>query len=157
MPDLQLPKKRIFLQDAGVMRRVLAALCDILLLDVLVLTPFSFVFSPYAKGGFAESMSLFQSGLPSDLAFVLLFAGSAAVVYFTLFTYFFRQSFGMMLVQVHVEGDLTLKKSFIRSIIAFPFFPIYLLWIIEPLVILWKRQGLLELATGTRTVIARAM
>lgn len=146
---LRLPPQRIHVQDARLLRRLVAFLGDLLLLDLFVFAAFSPILLSAERqllsafrGGFSVAPGVYAAGVSMALI---------ALAYFALFEYLLGQTPGMMLLSLHAE-NVTLGKALIRNSFLLPLFPFPLLWILEPIHLLWRKTRLLELLTGTRTV-----
>ncbi|MFH1073293.1 MAG: RDD family protein [Nanoarchaeota archaeon] len=150
--NMELPRKRYLIQDTGLFKRGLSLLIDLLVLEFIAVMPFSRIFSTTFAGTFAENMNIFEQGLPPGIGFIFAVIIILALIYFTLFQYYFQQTIGMMLTKTYAEGNMTFWKSLFRSIFIIPVFPVYILWIIEPIHIYLRKQSLIERMTNTRTV-----
>lgn len=139
--------------DAGLLRRLLAIALDILIIDITLIAPFAALIEQNMPGTFSEQLAALQNGLPSELLFIFAFISILSFLYFTLFQYYFTQTLGMRILKIKVTGNITLFSSAVRSIMALPFFPFYLFWIIEPIHIAYRKIGFLEQITKTQTII----
>ncbi len=150
--DLNLPKARTMVFDAPISKRVLAFLVDLLLIEVLIVSPFAPVFPRMDES--AVRLALSGGGLPMTplLYVVLLCVLVLAWLYFSLFQYVFAQTPGMMLLRITLEGGQSFGRCLVRNLFVFPIFPFFLLWIIEPLYLLLRRRTWLEQLTGARVV-----
>ena len=149
---LRLPKKRFVIADVGLFRRLLAICIDLLILDIVIFSPFAAFFQKEFPGTFLENMGVIQ-GFSGSVAFVFILISILALLYFTFFQYYFLQTFGMKIMKIRVQGNVSFWKSLIRNVIVLPFFPFYLLWIIEPIAVVMKKSALLERLTQTRTIM----
>jgi len=80
-----------------------------------------------------------------------------SLAYFSFFEYKLGQTPGMMLLKLKVISTESKKKLgfwkiVLRNIYVFPYFPFSILWVVEPLMIIFKRERILELMTKTKTV-----
>ncbi|MFH1917388.1 MAG: RDD family protein [Nanoarchaeota archaeon] len=150
--NLRLPKKRYVLSDAGLVRRLFAIIIDLLILDLVIFSPFAAFFQKEFPGTFFENMGVLQ-GFSGSVAFVFGLISILALLYFTLFQYYFSQTYGMKIMKISVQGDVSFGRSLVRNLIVLPFFPFYLLWVIEPIAVVMKKSALLERVTGTRTIV----
>ena len=138
--DKPLPKKRVFKSEATLLKRLLAAIVDVIILLFIVVQPYANVLKPDVFE--MSSITIFAMAMISVLFFI----------YFLLFQYYLQQTPGMMLLKLYMEGEIGFKSSFIRSLIAIPTFPFYLLLIIEPIMLLLKKRPVLETLSNTTTV-----
>ncbi len=145
--SLKLPKERVHIQEARLLRRVAAFLADILFLDLFVFGQFSSLL-PSATG-FAELARNFT--LTPALSAAATAMALLAFAYFALFEYLLAQTPGMMLLSLRTE-NVTLGRAFVRNLYLIPFFPFPLLWVLEPVHLLWRKTRLLELVSRTRTI-----
>ncbi len=139
--DLKLPKPQVYEMSASLMKRLLSLVVDLYIVFIVVVSPFSSLFPKEVK---------FSSGLV-----LLVFSISLlALCYFSFSELWAGQTIGMKLMGLHIVADtkFTLLKSILRNIFALPFFPFILLWVIEPLALLFGGKRIMERITGTRTV-----
>jgi uncharacterized RDD family membrane protein YckC len=136
--------------SAGFFRRLIAFIADILLLNILVFSAFSASFSKYLS---AEALSSLKDGIPFELAMLIFLLGLFSFVYFTLLEYGAGKTIGMMIVGIRTEGNLSFWKCTVRNIFIIPFFPFTLLWLIDPLHLIFAKRRLSERLTNTDTVL----
>jgi len=80
-----------------------------------------------------------------------------AILYFMLLEKKLNQSPGKILFNLYVvsqEKELKYWQLFVRNMFLIPFFPFVLLWIIDPIVMLFTKQNqrLSEILSRTKTV-----
>ena len=145
---LNLPGMRVHERDAPFWRRTAAFLLDILILDFLVVAPFrdallgTVSWERIIHGAFVFPSTAYAAGVVIALL---------AFGYFALFEYTLCQTPGMMLFSIQTQG-VTLTRAFIRNLYLVPLFPFPLLWIVEPLFLLFLGTRWLERLSGTRTI-----
>jgi uncharacterized RDD family membrane protein YckC len=149
---LLLPRSASITHDAGAMRRFAAFILDLLILDALVLWPLTDVIAGVTRG-----QDIFAPVLSSRDIAVMLFAFAAIYLYFVLFEYLLGQTPGMMMADIRMTGTSAIGSLLLRNSVLLPVFPFVILWLIEPIMILWRRRTLLEELTGTRTVHTRSV
>ena len=115
MPALKLPKPRVHIQDARLMRRLLAFLVDLLALDLFVLGSYEAIVS-------TVSIQQAFSGTSAALTAAAVTIALIALTYFSLFEWLLGQTPGMMLLGIETQG-VTLWKSFARNLYFLPVFP----------------------------------
>jgi len=143
-------------ENASFTRRSGAFLADLLLINITISAPFAPLFSDlFEKGFWQSSYELPVYTLAQLAAAMVLFA--IVLAYFVLFEYLLGQTPGMMLLNTRAEGSSRLWAAVARNIFLIPVFPIVLLWIIEPLFILVRRQSVLEQLSGTKTIHERVI
>ncbi len=141
-PNLNLPKKRVYVRDAPVSRRVLAFLADLFLLDFTVFASFSFLNVSWQDAFGAPRPDILASAVVMSLL---------ALAYFSMFEWVLGQTPGMMLLNLRVE-KVTFGKALLRHCYFLPLFPFPILLLTEPLFLFWKKRRWLELLTRTRVV-----
>jgi uncharacterized RDD family membrane protein YckC len=151
--NLPLPGTRVQKDSCGLSRRIIALVIDILILDIIAFAPFASTFVKSFPGSIKDNLTLMRGSIPSNILFIFIFLSILAFIYFTLFQYYFSQTFGMRIVKIKVAGNITFLTSIARSALSLPFFPFYLFWIIEPIAIIYRKQGLIEQWTQTETII----
>lgn len=142
---LRLPKQRVYVKNAGISRRLFSFLLDILLLDMTVFSAFAAI----VRGVTFDAV--LAGNVPHAIYAVAAAMFLLAWTYFALFEWLFGQTVGMMLMKLSVE-NVSLWKAFVRHCYFVPVFPFPLLWVIEPVHLLWKKVRLLEIMTRTRTI-----
>ncbi len=140
---LKLPKQRVYVKNAGFIKRLLAFAADILLLDIVVFSSFQALLTGVTVD--------FSTQLSPHLYAIAVVLSLITMTYFILFEYLLGQTPGKMLLGIKVE-NATLWRAFVRNLHFIPVFPFPLLWILEPAYLLWRKSRLLEVLTKTRTV-----
>jgi len=137
--------------NASFWKRTVAFVFDLLLINLVVAWPFQSTLQQYA----IKELT-FDSVLPAEAYFIVFMIFLLALLYFTFLEYYIGQTTGQMLIgleSVSNDGKMTFLKALIRNIFILPFFPFYILWIMEPIHLIFYKQRLLERWTNTNTVI----
>lgn len=144
---MELPVQRVYLGPASVIKRLLAFLVDVVLLDVVILLPF---------GGIIERVMPFWSFgtamiVPTFSLLLLLYGMSIVIfLYFVLFEHYLLQTpgkmlFGLFVVKVSQKDAaperVTLEQAVVRSLQTMPIIPFIFLWFIDPVFVLLSRNG----------------
>jgi len=163
MVRLNLPKERTFKGPAALWKRVLAFMVDFLIIDFVIGQPFQKVFAKVVPAaGFSESLGYLQSS-PEKLtllSFAMIFYGLLALLYFSILEYKTDQTIGKMFMRIKVESE---HKSYfmflVRSLFLLFIFPFMLLIILDPIFMLFNKEGkrLSEILSKTRTVEVYAL
>jgi uncharacterized RDD family membrane protein YckC len=158
-PRLNLPKERIFKGPALVWKRFFAFMIDLLIIDFVIGFPFrKLLLRMVPAEEFSASYAYLVSNpsVVSLLTSVMILFGLLALLYFAVLEYRLGQTIGKMFVNIKVESGkgLTFLACLIRSMQFVLIFPFILLWIIDPLFMLFNKDGrrLSEILSGTRTV-----
>ncbi|PIO06376.1 hypothetical protein COT47_03395 [Candidatus Woesearchaeota archaeon CG08_land_8_20_14_0_20_43_7] len=156
---LTMPKKRTLEGPASIFKRMLAFVIDMLLLDLVIASPFSRLIAGNFQGDYAKirDMVLSNPGVASRMFTIILTVMTIMILYFALTEFKLGQSFGKMLLQLRVRSDtkdLRLYQCLLRSIFLIPVFPFILLWIADPLSMAFTKDSrrLSEILSKTRTV-----
>ncbi len=99
------------------------------------------------------SISIFESN--SNLIWLIVTMAFIALLYFAMFEYKLQQTIGKMVLGLYVvseKGGLSIWQAVGRSIFILPIFPFILLWIIDPIYLIFKKIRLSEILTRTMTV-----
>ncbi len=152
--DLNLPKARTVKKNAGFFKRLLALVLDLLILNFVIFSSFEKIFLKYIDTNLStvELITYFQSAETSVLVTTIFFMALLSLFYFTLFELKIGQTLGMMILKIRVEGELSFWKCALRNIFVFPFFPFYILWIVDPIHLAIRGTRFTELITKTNTV-----
>lgn len=158
---LNLPKQRTFTGPALVWKRLLAFLADLLIVNLVVFFPFKRIIEKsipdFASYSEAYNFLVSHQSYTKILTVVSLIMSLFALLYFALLEYKIQQTPGKMLFNISVVSNtkkLTFWQCLIRSLFLIPIFPFFLLWVIDPLFMLFTKtnQRLMEILSKTRTV-----
>ena len=157
---LNLPKQRTFTGPAMIWRRILAFVADIALINLVVLFPFKKVvrgaipeFSSYTE---AYNFLVNNPSYTKDLTILYLAISFIVLLYFVILEYKIQQTPGKMILRISIVSE-TKKMSFwqalLRSLFIIPLFPFVLLWVIDPLFMIFTKtnQRLSEILSKTKT------
>ncbi|MFQ5475137.1 MAG: RDD family protein [Candidatus Nanoarchaeia archaeon] len=162
MVELDLPKKRVVVGPAQLWKRILAFLIDILLVDMFIITPFRSTIMTLV-GFKMETFSMIFSAPanPEAIAIVFGFASVFVLFYFVLTDYLLGQGVGKMILNIYVvsiEGDVQpgFWRCVLRSLFVIPLQPFQLLWILDPIFMIFNKnnQRLTEFIGKTATLQA---
>ncbi|MBN2880547.1 RDD family protein [Candidatus Woesearchaeota archaeon] len=150
---LNLPSRKVYFVRAPIFRRILAFIGDLFIFD-FVTSPLKNVIyghftSPFTFAG--SYASLFSYGVVLSFLFFL---------YNFLFQYKLGQTPGMMLLQIRLinSGEIvdavkmktktvvnafpSFNQIFFRNIIFVPVFPLVLMWVFDPIFLVFKKERL---------------
>ena len=140
-------------------RRAFSLLVDIVIINLVTSYPFSELSKKYfGEMTIAQAMTIGEQIIPSIMYWAVFIISILALLYFTLFEYFLGQSPGQMLLRVKsVSIDAKKKKiTFWRALISncfiLPYFPFFVLWIVEPIHLIIYKERFLEHITHTKTI-----
>lgn len=146
-------------QDASFLRRALAFIIDLAIIDVVLTAPFTSLFA----GAVTRAERLGVTGFAyttRELAMILT-VFLILYGYFVLFEYLLDQTPGMMITNTMVRGEQGtsggIVSFLVRNCFLIPIFPFILFWVIEPFAIIFWRRSVLEHLTKTRTVYERSI
>ena len=157
---LRLPKERTFVGPALVWKRLLAFAADLLIINLVLFFPFKRIIQRAVPefGSYSEAYSFISSnqGYTTTLTMISLVMALFAVLYFAILEMRIGQTPGKMLFNIFVASDV--KKAsffqfFVRSMFIIPVFPFFLLWVIDPLFMIFTKtnQRLSEVLSKTKT------
>ncbi|MAG38722.1 hypothetical protein CMO90_01410 [Candidatus Woesearchaeota archaeon] len=150
--DLKLPKKRLLKRDAPILKRLASFIFDLLIINIIIISPFQKVFPITTNSSLTEMIAQIQQLVGTNIYISLFFISILILAYFTVFQLKLAQTPGMMLLKLKVEGKLTIAKTILRNIFVIPFFPFFILWIVEPIHLLIRGHRFLEEVTKTKTI-----
>ena len=143
------PTKRVVVSQATIWRRVLSFVVDILLVDLILFAPFTKFFTQSID---FRSIIAQEISLPATLLLAAFFMGIVALLYFALLEWTVGTTVGKMFFGLSVAGNRSLGRCLFRHLYLLPIFPFTILWIIEPLHLIWFKERLLERWSKTSTV-----
>jgi uncharacterized RDD family membrane protein YckC len=157
---LNLPKEATFNGPAVFWKRGTAFLIDIFILDFIIGGPFNYLLSRIMPNeGLMENYNYILSNpqLTMKLSLIVITFGFLALLYFALTEYITGQTLGKMLLNIRVEYDSKEKSllgALLRSMFLILIFPFVLLWIIDPVFMIFTKdkRRLSEIISKTRTI-----
>ena len=158
---LGLPTQRTFVGPALIWKRIAAFVVDFLILNFTIFFPFRRILLelvPDVSSFQATYASLLANeSLQEAIILVSIFMSAFALLYFVLMEYFVRTSPGKALFGISVVGstkDMKFWQCLIRSMFVIPIFPFVLLWVFDPIFLLFSKTGqrLTEVLSKTNTV-----
>lgn len=119
-------------RPAPVWKRAMAFVIDMLVLEFFVFSHFDTLLqnlTPYTL----------SSGQFASFTMLTTLLGSIVLLYFTLLEFLFGQSLGQMATHLFVT-PASLWRIALSNIVFIPVFPFIILWIIEPLMVIFSQQ-----------------
>ncbi|MCX8147370.1 MAG: RDD family protein [Candidatus Woesearchaeota archaeon] len=170
-------KQKILISPANSLKRALAFVLDLIIIDFTLFFPFRRLFQKMfpniSSMDFSSIMNTINDpSINSFLIAVSLSMGALVILYFALFEYMLQQTPGKTIMNIFVinvsrEKDgkeakivkerLKLWQCILRNVFLLPIFPFFVLWIADITYIFFNRnrQRLLEAISKTMTVEAR--
>jgi len=131
--------------NASYWRRLVAFLLDLFFVDFFLFGSWDTLLIKKFGGYEAMIQSVTSSNKAIMFLYVLMFCLMLIILcYFTIFTWLFQQTIGMMIMKIKVvslQEKLTGWQSLIRNLILVPFFPVSLLWAIDPIHLFFSSEG----------------
>ena len=156
---MNFPNKKTIFAQASILKRATAFAIDILVINVAILFPFDGVFQKIMPSdSFSKTFEFLSSNSDStSIKAIIISASIVTLLYFAILEKKLRQTPGKMLFNLYVtpQGkDLKYWQLLVRSMFLIPFFPFVLLWIIDPIVMLFTKenQRLSEILSRTKVV-----
>lgn len=152
--------KKTFLAQASVLKRLGAFVIDILIINVIILFPFKGILeSILPTTNFSEAFDFLRQDAGADtmINVIMLAISALSILYFMLMEKKTAQTPGKMLFNLYVKPqgkDLKNWQLFVRSMFLIPVFPFVLLWLIDPIAMLFTKenQRLSEILSRTKVV-----
>jgi hypothetical protein len=152
---------KAFFAQASVLKRLIAFIIDLLIVNLIILFPFRRIFREMVPetDSFSKTLDFLSnnSELSTLITIIILAVAFLTILYFMIMEKKLKQSPGKMLFNLYVQSqtkDLKYWQLFVRSMFLIPLFPFILLWIIDPVVMLFTKenQRLSEILSRTKTV-----
>jgi len=158
--SLNLPGERRFKGPALLWKRMVAFIIDLLVIDIVLAFPFRKIILRLSPDvGFKETYSLLMNNpeFAKTLTIVSIFISILALLYFSITEYKVKQTVGKILMNIYVvstEKKMRYWQCVVRNLFLFPVFPFFLLWVIDPVFLLFNKNGqrLSEVISKTRVV-----
>ena len=140
-------------EQASFWRRAFAFIIDLFILDIFITSPFSSLFESVVAR--TKTISIFEMTYSTKEIALIVMLFLLLYLYFVLFEYVLQQTPGMMFAKTKLDGNMSFWTTLVRNSFLFPVLPFILLWVIEPIMLFFKKRTVLEYASGTRTVYQR--
>ncbi len=132
-------------------KRLVAFIIDILIVDFLLLYPFTDI-SEKAFSAVRADFLIFQGSLVA----LILSVSAIYILYFTFFEWILGQTIGKMFIR-STSANLNNKQmnfwqALGRNLFLIPVVPFVFLWVLDPIFIIWKGRSLSEIFTKTKTI-----
>lgn len=159
--DLRLPKERVVVSQASPWKRFAAFFIDILIVQISVIWPFSAAIENRIpiSSDFMDNYNFISSnpGITEQLYLILGIVFFLVFIYFALFEYILRQTpgkivFGLYVVTSDKTQEISMLKIIARNLAFLPVFPLSLLWIIDPLFLIFTGRRLSDIFSKTIVV-----
>ena len=130
MKGLTLPKKKTFFAQASVLKRLIAFIIDLLIINMVILFPFRKVFKKIVPDtqSFSKTFDFLSnnSDYNTSITIILLVIAFLTLLYFMILEKNLKQTPGKMLFNLYVNSqtkDLKYWQLFVRSMFLIPLFP----------------------------------
>ncbi|MEM4268143.1 MAG: RDD family protein [Candidatus Woesearchaeota archaeon] len=142
--------------NARVWKRIAAFFADFLLLNFFVFAPFSGVFLTLIGDSYKDYTFVSSTDIGGNLFLLALVVSLPIILYFVLMQYMIGQTVGMLLFNLRLVDskgkEPGLLRCFGRNILFLPIFPLVLLWLADPLFLVFKGTRLSDYITGTSVI-----
>ncbi|MBN1503381.1 RDD family protein [Candidatus Woesearchaeota archaeon] len=160
MDKLELPKKRKIVADASPIKRILAFIIDLFIIEFVIGSPFSGAISGIMPNStnLSEYRSMAANPSLSDRFYWLFLAMFFLIfLYFVVFEAKLHQTPGKMIMKLYVRGiqkknTLSIWQICLRNLIFLPIFPFILLWVVDPIFLLVKKQRFSDILAKTKVI-----
>jgi len=158
---ISISKGKTFLAQASVLKRLIAFLIDLLIVNLIILFPFKRIFNSIVPKpeSFSKTIDFLSnnSAYSTSITIIILMIALLSILYFMIFEKKLQQSPGKMLFNLYIKSqtkDLKYWQLFVRSMFLIPLFPFVLLWFIDPIVMFFNKdsQRLSEILSKTKVV-----
>jgi len=151
---------REFVFVANPLTRILASIVDLIIINVIILSPFKKIFNAFQK----MNISVYNYDLETSIMlYSYVFPVFLLIIsYFIIFEFVLQQTPGKMITGVYVESlrtkdkKPTLMQCILKNIVLFPIMPFVILWIFDFIFLFHKdKTRLTEKVLGLRSVEKR--
>jgi uncharacterized RDD family membrane protein YckC len=155
---LKLPNSAPVVVNASLFKRFFAFVFDLLMIDLIILSPFRGILSGILPGNAfsnAYSFVVENSRYATLLSMILLVVSVLAMVYFVALEKLLGQTPGKMIFNLHVVSETGSVWAYVlRSLFVVPIVPFILLWLVDPVYIFFNEdhQRLTERLGRTKVV-----
>ena len=160
MVKLNLPKTRRYEMPCRHWKRLLAFILDLMIINIIIVSPFRPLLQKLLPStSMQESIELLYStpGSTSALITVTIVMALLILLYFIILERRLGQTIGKILFNIYLKpnkGAITFWQALISNLTLIPFFPFILLWVIDPLYLVFGKtnQRLMEQIVGLKLV-----
>ena len=161
MKRLDTAKEKIYEMPALLWKRFAAFFIDMAIINFVILSPFGSLFENLMpKYSSFSSTREFLNSLASEnsrLSSIFFVMFAFIFFYFLLLEKKMGQTIGKKIMKIHVVGTEDAASGwqfYVRNLAFIPFFPFILLWIIDPLMMIFYKtnQRLSEILSKTRVI-----
>jgi uncharacterized RDD family membrane protein YckC len=156
---LKIPEQKPIVVNASLFKRFFAFVFDLLVVDFVIVSPFrSILQNMFPKSGFLHAYSFLSNNpqIISMLYLVVVAITALGLAYFVILERALGQTPGKMLFSLYiVDGGSGSRWQYIlRSLFLIPIFPFVILWIVDPVFLLFSKehQRLTEYLSKTQVV-----
>jgi len=146
-------------RQAGRIRRILAFILDLFIIDFFIISPFETVITntlvPGANLTTFQGLLDFTSTNIAGITQLIITIGILILAYFSFTQYYTRQTLGMFLAGIELEakeGELKFWQCIVRNLFVIPIFPLVLLWIIDPLYLLIVKERFSDIIAKVQVI-----
>jgi len=156
-----MPRKKIIEGPAFLWKRIAALVADLLIINLVIVFPFQGILEKLIPQGLSMSgLSEFFNNNPETAGLatsIIVVIGILAMIYFSIMEYKTKQTIGKKLFSIFVVSEtkeLKLWQCFVRNLHWFLFAPFILLWIIDPIYMLFNKESkrLTEVLSKTKVI-----
>ena len=159
------------MQKSSAGKRILAFLLDLLILNLVIIQPIAFRLQKVIPLTTVDitAVSAFLQAHPAvakELDYLSVLAMLLIYSYFVLMEYFIGQTIGKKIMKLYVvatgpflqheKGNykITFVQAMLRNVCVLPLFPLVLLWIIDPLYLLFKKERFSDNYAHTAVIVS---
>ena len=150
-----------FYGSPSVLKRIISLLLDLVIINLVIIRPFrGLIVENIGKStDFSETLSMLNSNpeITSMMTSILFISSLLAIIYFSVLEWKFGQSIGQMIMNLYVQPeknkkDMKYLQCLVNNMFVLPFFPVVLLWVIDPIYLFYTggNQRLSERISGTK-------
>ncbi len=145
---------------ASYWKRLFALIIDLTIINMFFVFPFRKLLMLLVPpiSNFKESSEFIQSNpyISRKLSLIIIVVSLLAWLYLTLTEWNLSATAGDLLMKIKIRStsgkEIRFWQAALRNLFIFPYFPFIMLWIIDPLYLLFKQQKFSELISRTDTV-----
>lgn len=156
MEDLNLPKKRLYLYKAQAYKRIGAFVLDLLIINFIIVGPFTSILQNIMPNSSISSALNSNPLLQNQVFFIGTIIAFLSLLYFSWFTYKLSQTPGMMALKLYKisknNQQITFMQALLSNVFILPMFPFFILWIIDPIYLIFKKETLSNQLSKTQIV-----
>lgn len=143
---LNLPKEKIIKAPANIIKRALAFVMDLIIISFIIYPLENVIKNIIPKtNSYKEAFLLLNNPqYIGILTTISILTAVIAIIYFSILEFKLNQTIGKIIANIYVvsaDKELRYWQCLVRNLFLLPFIPFILLWIIDPIYVIFNKEN----------------